>query len=70
MRYNDRLPVTEYAAMPNAIPTTQWLVVPIRSDGSPVREGKGWKVVSSYLTIEAAERDAAARTKMLEYVSY
>jgi hypothetical protein len=61
--------VTEYAAMPNAIPTTEWFVVPIDKDGNPVRISRlRWRVISTWPTFDKANAEAQRLTRMLQAV--
>jgi len=57
-----------YCAMPNAIPTTQWLVVPVDCDDNPIRDGDSWVVVGWHDTIEHAESHAQHLTQLLYLV--
>jgi hypothetical protein len=60
-------PITSYAAMPTAIPTAKWVVVPMRGE-NPVRDHDGWMVVAEFDSFEAADAEAAKLTRILSII--
>ena len=65
-----KLPLTHFAAFPNAIPETEWYVVAVDADGRPERKGKGWNIRSTHASYAEAAAQAAWMTALMRNVVF